>query len=154
MPLGIKTSFIQALSDRSATEKDTLGDIRWEGNKCYKYVQYNDGSAVAAVVGQAAYYYLNSGYEGNQVTSDLSDSDEVGAGILMAVLGDGEYGWVQIKGFATMSIAFESGTDGSPLTPTGGTTDGNLNVAASAAHAICGAIAVAANNSMMCDFLF
>ena len=54
----------------------------------FKYVQYDTGAgSVAAVSGQVAYYYAPSGTSAgavNVVTSDLSDSAELGAGVLQS----------------------------------------------------------------------
>ena len=47
--------------------------------KWYKFVQYDTGAgSVAAVSGNVCYYYTLDGYKNNQVTSDLSDSVEIG----------------------------------------------------------------------------
>jgi len=136
-----------------------IGDVYFGPlGKIYKFVQYKAGTAAAAgVLGEAAYYYTLDGYKLNQVTSDLSDSIELGAGILQSSPADSEYCWVQIKGPATMSIAF-SGADGDPLTPTGsadGTLDVVLNDAGSGflAH-ICAYAGDASDNEIICDFPF
>lgn len=125
--------------DRIDTEKKfQLGTIyRASNGKAYKYVQYDTGAgAVAAVAGNVAYYYLASGYDANVVTSDLSDSVNVGAGVLQAALGDGEYGWIQIRGPATLTTALTAGADGNALTPVG-STDGTLDVSALVTDHIC-----------------
>ena len=97
----------------------------------FKYVQYDTGAgSVAAVSGQVAYYYAPSGASAgavNVVTSDLSDSAEIGAGVLQSAPTDGQYCWIQIGGTATLTIALTAGADGDPLTPTGA-TDGTLDV--------------------------
>jgi hypothetical protein len=97
----------------------------------FKYVQYDTGAgSVAAVSGQVAYYYAPSAASAgavNVVTSDLSDSAELGAGVLQSAPTDGQYCWVQIGGTTTLSIALTAGADGDPLTPTGA-TDGTLDV--------------------------
>lgn len=124
--------------------------------KIYKYVQYDTGAAgAAAVAGEVAYYYTLDGYKNNQVTSDLSDSLEIGAGVLQAVMTDGQYGWVQIKGPATLSIALTGGVDGDALTPTGA-TDGTLdvNVATAANTHICAWAGDASDLEIICDFPF
>ena len=99
----------------------------------FKYVQYDTGAgSVAAVSGQVAYYYAPSGTSAgavNVVTSDLSDSNEVGAGVLQSAPTDGQYAWIQIGGTATLTIALAAGADGDPLTPTGA-SDGTLDVTA------------------------
>ena len=101
----------------------------------FKYVQYDTGAGgVAAVSGQIAYYYAPSGASAGAVnvcTSDLSDSAELGAGVLQSAPTDEQYCWIQIGGTATMSIALTAGADGDPLTPTG-SGDGTLDVVGTA----------------------
>ena len=122
--------------------------------KLYKYVQYETGSAgAAAVAGEACYYYTLDGYKNNQVTSDLSDSVEVGAGILQAVMTDGQFGWIQIKGAATMTIALTAGADGDPLTPTG-SADGTLDVSANVTDNVCAIAGDISDKEIICDFPF
>lgn len=154
MPSGQKKIFLTKLTDISSSDKEGVGTLRWEGNKCYKYVQYDTGAgSVAAVAGQVAYYYLASGYNDNKVTSDLSDSVEIGAGVLQAVLTDGDYGWIQIKGPATLTIALTAGADGDPLTPTGA-TDGTLDVSASVTDHVCAIADDISAKEIICDFPF
>ena len=101
----------------------------------FKYVQYDTGAgSVAAVSGYVAYYYAPSGASAgavNVVTSDLSDSNEVGAGVLQSAPTDGQYCWLEIGGTGTLTIALTAGADGDPLTPTGA-GDGTLDVTAAA----------------------
>jgi len=101
--------------------------------KAYKFVQYNAGAgSVAAVAGNIAYYYAPSGVSAGSdsvVTSDLSDSAALGAGVLQAVIPSGDYGWVQIRGTATITPALTAGADGNALTAVGA-TDGTLDVSA------------------------
>ena len=131
-----------------------LGNVLWSGNKAYKFIQYIEGTAATdGVAGEVAYYYTLDGYKTNQVTSDLSDSVEVGAGVLVADMSDQEYGWVQIKGPATLTIALAGGTDGDPLTPTGG-ADGTLDVSAAVTDNICAIAGDASDKEIICDFPF
>ena len=96
------------------------------GTKLYKYLKYDDATAaVAGVAGEVAYYHTLDGYKLHTCTSDLSDSIEIGAGVIQATIATDTYGWFQIKGAATLSIALTAGADGDPLTPTG-TADGTL----------------------------
>ena len=96
------------------------------GTKLYKYLKYDDATAaVAGVLGEVAYYHTLDGYKLHTCTSDLSDSIEIGAGVIQATIATDTYGWFQIKGAATLSIALTAGADGDPLTPTG-TADGTL----------------------------
>ena len=96
------------------------------GTKLYKYLKYDDASAgVSGVLGEVAYYHTLDGYKLHTCTSDLSDSIEIGAGVIQATIATETYGWFQIKGAATLSIALTAGADGDPLTPTG-SADGTL----------------------------
>lgn len=110
------------------------------GTKVFRYVQYDTGAgSVAAVAGNFAYVYAPSGASAGAtfvVTSDLSDSAEVGAGVLQSAPTDGQYCWVQVLGSATLTTALTAGADGDPLTPTG-STDGTLDVTALATDHIC-----------------
>jgi len=136
-----------------------LGDVFYgSGNKIYKFVQYEAATAaVAGVAGEVAYYYLLDGYKNNIVTSDLSDSLEFGAGVLVASPADAEYCWIQIRGAATLTIALTAGTDGDPLTPTG-STDGSLDLAvdttASAPQHVCAWAGDISDKEIVCMFPF
>ncbi len=121
----------------------------------FKYVQYDTGAgSVAAVSGQVAYYYAPSGASAgavNVVTSDLSDSNEVGAGVLQSAPTDGQYCWIQIGGTATLTIALTAGADGDPLTPTGA-GDGTLDVTAAATSPVCAFAIDASAKIIACQF--
>lgn len=107
-----------------------LGSVTEGDSKVYKYVQYDTGAgSVAAVSGNVAYYYLAGGTTTYKVTSDVSDSVKVGAGVLQSAPADGEYCWVQVSGSATLTTALTAGADGNALTPVGA-TDGTLDVSA------------------------
>jgi hypothetical protein len=128
------------------------GAVVGSPSKVYKYVQYDTGSAgTAAVAGEACYYYTLDGYKLNQVTSDLSDSVEIGAGILQAVMTDGQFGWIQIRGAATMTIALTAGADGDPLTPTG-SADGTLDVSSAATDNVCAIAGDISDKEIICTF--
>ena len=139
----------------SATAEFLLGQhgaVVGSPTKLYKYVQYDTGSAgAAAVAGEVAYYYTLDGYKLNQVTSDLSDSVEIGAGVLQAVMTDGQFGWVQIRGAATLTIALTAGSDGDPLTPTGA-ADGTLDVSADVTDNVCAIAGDISDKEIICTF--
>ena len=131
-----------------------LGSVIDSGGvtKIYKYVQYDTGAgSVAAVSGQVAYYYTLDGYKNNQVSSDLSDSIEIGAGVLNSAPTDGQYCWIQIAGPATRSIALTAGADGDPLTPTG-SADGTLDVSAAATDNVCAIAGDISDKEIICTF--
>ena len=131
------------------------GDIVWtNGGKAYKFLQYDTGvGSVAAVAVRVAYYHTEDGHKLNRCTSDVSDGDHVGAGVLQSAPTDGQYCWVQIKGFATLSVAFTAGADGDPLTPFGA-TDGTLDLTAAVTDPICAFAGDASDNEIICDFVF
>jgi len=120
--------------------------------KAYKFVLYDTGAgSVAAVIGQVAYYYLAGGSQDSVVTSDISDSVNIGAGVLMSAPGDGEYGWIQISGKATLSIALTAGADGNALTAVGA-TDGTLDVSGAVTDAVCAYADDASAKEIICCF--
>ena len=144
------------VSEVSDTATFNLGQkgLNDDGNT-YKYVQYDTGAgSVAAVSGQVAYYYAPSGASAGAVnvcTSDLSDSNEVGAGVLQSAPTDGQYFWIQIGGTTTLSIALTAGADGDPLTATGA-TDGTLDVTAAATSPVCAFAIDASAKIIACAF--
>src|SRR4030065_727454 len=84
-----------------ATDFDSLGDIRTTNGKGYKFVSYDQAAGeVAAVAGNMAYY--KAGFQVTtsraemiyDVTSDLSESANIGAGMLMAAIPNDDYGWI------------------------------------------------------------
>lgn len=151
MPSGLKRVFLTPLTTNDASDKEGVGTIRFEGNKVYKYVKYDDGAAVAAVAGNACYYLAAGGAQDSVVTSDVSASVNIGAGILQSVLTDQYYGWVQIKGPAVMASALSAGADGNALTAVG-TTDGKLDVSAAVTDAVCAYADDASAFEIICDF--
>lgn len=156
---GIKRVFATALDETNAKDMEGAGAIRREGNATYKWIQYFGGAgSVAAVVGDVAYYTKsgtaateNGGHKDSKVTSDLSDSDELGAGVLQAVIPEAGFGWIQIEGFATLTTALTAGADGDPLTPTG-STDGTLDVVAAVTSHICAYAHDASVKEIICAF--
>lgn len=129
--------------------------VEMQTGKKYKYVQYNQGAgAVAAVAGNVCYYYAPSGASAGAttvVTSDLSDSANVGAGVLQAVLTNGYYGWIQVTGTATITPALTAGADGNALTAVGA-TDGTLDVSALVTDHICAVAVDASAKIIFCMF--
>ena len=123
------------------------------GTKIYKYLKYDDASAaVDGVAGEVAYYYTLDGYKNHVCSSDLSDSVEIGAGVIQANIATETYGWFQIKGAATLTIALTAGADGDPLTPTG-SADGTLDVSSAATDNVCAIAGDISDKEIICDFL-
>lgn len=115
-----------------------LGDLYTANDgRIYKFVLFNNGAGnVAAVAGNFCYYLAETGAETWTVTSDLSDSNGVGAGVFQSVPADAEYCWIQVQGPATLTTALTAGADGNALTAVGA-TDGTLDVSALVTDHIC-----------------
>ena len=137
----IKKIFATKLTEFSTADKEGIGVIRREGAKTYKYVKYNQGvGTVAAVAGNMTAYKSDVSYgpAAAEVSSDVSDSLTVPAGMLMSAIPHGSFGWIQIKGIATLNTALVSGADGNALVMSA-TTDGTLKVAAAVTEVVAGA---------------
>jgi len=142
------TEPVLATDLRASGASPGIGDVLTDQTgKTYRFVQYNSGvGAVAAVAGNFAYLYAPSGVSAgasNVVTSDLSDSANVGAGVLMSAPATGDYCWIQTGGVATLTTALTAGADGNALTAAGA-TDGTIDVSAAVTDFIC-AVAVDAS---------
>lgn len=126
-----------------------------DDGKVYKFVQYESGAgAVPAVAGNVCYYYAPGGVSAGStsvVTSDVSDSAGLGAGVLQAAPADGEYCWIQIRGPATLTTALTAGADGNALTAVGA-TDGTLDVSALVTDPVVAFAVDASAKIIMCMF--
>lgn len=114
---------VSDLATVSTTQNDTLGRLRFEGGKWYKYVNIKNHTAtVAGAAGDPVGYYAVTGYTNNRVVIDLSDADSpaFAAGVLMGTvtgtLDVDYYGWIQCTGAATVVTAVSSGAAGAPFT--------------------------------------
>lgn len=93
-----KTLFVTALTDVKTTDVETVGTLRWDGEKCYRWV-YNSGST-DFVAGNVAFHDLSDGaaftsYVDAAATADLCAM----AGVVMGALTHGYYGWIQVLGY-------------------------------------------------------
>lgn len=161
------TAYLGADIDAVYTSLDegktpALGDVVWIKGKAYKFIQYKEGAAATdGVAGEVVGFYAPSGTSAGSyttVTSDYSDTARVGAGVLVTGMSEDEYGWIQIKGPATLSIALTAGADGDPLT-IDGAGDGTLDVVANDAASgylshVCAVAIDASANIILCDFPF
>ncbi len=160
------TALVGASLDRAYSASDLsgaegysapgIGDVfQDDDGKVYRFVKYTGGAGnVVAAVGNVTYLYAPAGASAgatNTVTSDLSDSAEIGAGVLMAAPGEGGFCWIQVRGAATLAKALTAGADGDPLTPTGA-TDGTLDVTDAATSAVCAYAVDASAKIIMCAF--
>lgn len=156
---GIKKIFQTPLTDISTTDKEGVGTIRFEGNNIYKWILFNNGAgSVASVANYCAYYYGvsgvgTSGYTDSEVTMDRTDAVN-GAGVFQAVIADGSYGWIQIKGVATLGVNLTAGADGNALTDRGAGADGTLDVSGLVTDQVCAYAFDKTADIIICDFPF
>ncbi len=124
--------------------------------KRYKYVQYVAGAgAVVAIAGRVAGYYAPGGVSAGSdqaVTMDISDTALLGAGVLQAVIPANGYGWIQISGKATLTVALASGADGNALAFLGAADTGTLTVAAAVTNAVVANAIDASASIIQCKF--
>lgn len=139
---GIKKIFATSLTETSTIDLEGVSTIRRDGNSTYKWVQFNNGAGdVASIAGDVAYYYgvsgdaVTGGYENGVVTMDRTDG-YLGAGVFQAIIADLSYGWIQIRGPATLTQALTAGADGNALTHVGAGADGALDVSAAVTDAV------------------
>jgi hypothetical protein len=123
--------------------KFTVGSIfQDDDGKQYKYFLFNNGAGdVASIAGDFGYYYAVSGVgaaaNSGTCTMDVTDSAGIGAGVFQAIIADGQYGWLQVSGEATLTQALTAGADGNALTAVGAGADGAIDVSALVTDAIC-----------------
>lgn len=120
--------------------------------KKYKYVKYVTAGA-DGVAGNVAFYVLPAtDTTGTQVSSVVAEGGGIGAGVLQSAIGNGEYGWVQIKGPATLTTALTAGADGNALTGVGAGAAGTLDVSALVTDAVVAYAIDASAKIVLCDF--
>lgn len=95
--MSLKQAFVTALTDVSATDKEGVGTVRFEGGKWYKWVK-----ATGATVGVAGQLV---GYGDDALTTVDVGQTAVGAGALVAavVSGTASFQWVQTRGPLTVA---------------------------------------------------
>ena len=130
--------------DFKANELGTVARFRDVGDTDYgsanfKYVQYLAESAGAsfAAAGHMTYYDADTGGTNNQVTTDVSASSEIGAGLLHSAPTNEQYVWVQQTGVAT-ALVITAGADKQGLTGTGA-ADGGFDQPTALTDSLCAA---------------
>ena len=140
---GLSQSYVTGLTETSLTDLEGVGKVRYENKKWYKWVKYNDGTAdLDVVAGDFVNYLAATGYKNSEVVPDTADADATtpfGAGVVQAaVTVTATFMWIQIKGFATLSLD-PTGTPGDSNALVPSATDKAMAVAtASDVEHICG----------------
>ncbi len=154
----IKQIFKTQITDVDSSARDVLGSIRWENDKCYKYVKLINDTASVTVAGVAGdpCAYTDGGVANNEVTLDntSADSQPIVAGFLTASItgtyNTAYYCWVQVSGLVTVPTAVTSGVIGSGCMMAAG--DKTLTVATGVIGS-CGTLvtATASNNKVLAN---
>lgn len=164
--LGSKKTFLTGLTDVNSSDKEGVGALRWEGNKCYKYVVVKHvGATVAGALGDAVVYNAVTGGMLSAVVIDDTDADPIphGAGILQGTVagvdGTEYFCWIQIKGPSVVlqTIAGSSPADGQSLQASGADKSVALHVDVDAggdAITAIGSIIGVDEKTIFCDFPF
>lgn len=148
---GIKKIFATPLDVANDSDKEGVGVIRFEGGKVYKYVKFLSGTGNITVAANDVVFWND--YENGEVTADLSDTNEVGAGVLQAALTDSQFGWIQIGGIASINTDVTAGTVGDALTATGA-GDKTLDVSAANTDAVVAVLEDASAGSQKIHCMF
>ena len=112
----IMTSFIDAVTDISATAKYPVGTRRFENNKEYVYQQADD----AITAGQAVKLDAAASAAGLKVTPTAASGDSC-VGIAETAITDEYYGWITVgpKGAVVNAIVKTGVAVDDPLAPSG-----------------------------------
>lgn len=104
MTTGMTQAWAPALGDTDTTPKTMLGTIRRDSANIYKYVKFSGTTAIA--VGDFLCYVASAGATDTMTTVDGANTS-VPAGVAMAIVGTGTvlYGWIKVRGLATLSTA-------------------------------------------------
>jgi len=153
----VRQLFSQPISEISTTRKEALGAVVEYQGKWYKYVEIKNSATVAGAAGDPVSYFAATGYDDNRVVVRDADADAqpIGAGILQGtvagVADTSYYGWIQIRGVATVLTAVTSGVVGSGVMM--GSSDKTMVVATGViGHMGILLTATTANNKILCNF--
>ena len=102
---GLKTIFRTALTATDSAAVDTLGDVRQEQFKRYKYVKFT----AAADAGDVVKYANSAGYIANEALENTTSALVV-AGVAVATQAINQFGWVQIGGIVVLAQSVNSGS--------------------------------------------
>jgi len=143
MVASITTSFKAAIGDLDTTAQCPVGTIREDNNRVYKYCLYSGTTSIA--VGDFLCYVASAGATDTMTKVDGANT-AVPAGVAPQAVGTGTalYGWVQIKGLATLSTALAgSPAAGDKMTTAGAAAPAVTKAATDNASCACIAFDVA-----------
>lgn len=150
---GLKTTFTTYVGHVYDEDKEGVGTLRLNNGKWYKWLKNTGGANVP--VAAACGYKGTNGYVLGEVSIDTTTAANriIPAGIAMALIPDGHYGWFQIKGFAgiTSQRLNANVADGEAL-KLDATVDGELANATAVTDSICALCIDESEGRIVCDF--
>ena len=111
----IQVSPTQLTSLGDVTAKLPVGTYGEFDGKIYRYVKFDNGTAVAAAAGSLCYWKNEATFV---VTSDYSDAGTLlnnVCGVFMSILVDDTYGWIQVNGRRLYVLVASSPDEGEAL---------------------------------------
>lgn len=127
----MKAIWATKLTDTSATPREELGAVRWEGMNAYRYILVEDA---ALATGDVVEFSDTSGYE---VTNDRSGGSSIGravAGVAIGAVADAYYGWIQVSG-RHASVKTDGGVSAGHVLIPHATADGRADTAVASSTA-------------------
>lgn len=159
--MAMRQIFKTQITDVNVTAVDTLGSLRIDGDKLYKYMKLQNTSGVACVAGDPVSYKATpaAGYSVNVVTSKVSEADAqpICAGCVQATISSaqttaGVFIWVQVTGLISVPAAVTSGVVGSGAMMSG--TDKTFTVVTGVIESCCTVLSTGAAGfvSLQCTY--
>lgn len=106
----MKSLFATLLTDTKSTDVEGVGKLRFEDEKVYRWVK-NAEASTASVVGGIAGHKFSDGAAMKQLCY-IPSTANLGAmaGVWMAIVAAGSYGWIQVLGYTASALVFGSQT--------------------------------------------
>lgn len=97
----LSPGFLETHESPQMTPGTKVQDVDSQGFKEYQYVKFDSGTAdLTPAAGHVAYYLDGADADDSTVTTDVSDTDVCHvAGVMVSVPDDGEYCWIQKRGY-------------------------------------------------------
>lgn len=101
---GFKTEFLTAVTDFSATDLEGIGIKRFEGTRCYKWVQNKHSADLTA--GSIVFHSFADAVSSPHTKVSAGATANLGfmAGVAMSAIPVDNYGWIQILGRSSTAL--------------------------------------------------
>jgi len=100
---GIKQTFPDKVTDFSATAKNGIGVLRWEGAKAYRYIKTHSDLTGDALTAKNLVSFITNATAGTNdfIVTNKSASVTAVAGVAVSAIPESYYGWIQVAGPAS-----------------------------------------------------